>query len=124
MTNGAGPDIFEDFKMGLELLKRYPVMVAPPLIAMVVAVILLGVYGGGVGAMFVVGGMAAGGPGVIGAVVGSLILGLVMFALTMLINLISHAVVVVMARDALAGHEPSMRDAYGAVMARLGDVVM
>ena len=33
-------------------------------------------------------------------------------------------VVVVMARDALAGREPSMGDAYGAVMGRLGDVVV
>jgi membrane-anchored glycerophosphoryl diester phosphodiesterase (GDPDase) len=124
MTNGAGPDIFEDFKVGLELLKRYPVMVAPPLIAMVIAVVLLLVFGGGVGAMMVVGGMTAGGPGMAGAVVGSILFGLVFFALAMLINLICHAVVVVMARDALAGREPSMGDAFGAVIARLGDVVV
>ena len=124
MTNGAGPDIVADFRSGFELLKRYPVMVAPPLIAMVVVFVLLFLLGGGVGAMFMVGGMTAGAPGMAGAMLGGLLFGLVFFALAMLINLISHAVVVVMARDALAGREPSMGDAYGAVMGRLGDVVV
>jgi hypothetical protein len=124
MTNGAGPDIVADFKMGLELLKRYPIMVAPPLIAMAVVFVLMLLLGGGVGAMFLAGGLTAGGPGMAGAMVGGMLMMLVFFALTLLINLVSHAVVVVMARDALAGREPSMGDAYGAVMAQLSDVVV
>jgi hypothetical protein len=124
MTNGAGPDIVADFRLGFDLLKRYPIMVAPPLIAMVVVLALMFVLGGGVFAMFMAGGLTAGGPGVAGAMVGGILMGLVFLALTMLINLVSHAVVVVMARDALAGREPSMGDAFNAVTGRLSDVVV
>jgi len=49
---------------------------------------------------------------------------LVFIAVSMLVNLISSAVVVVMAKDALGAREPSMGDAFAAVMARLTDVVV
>jgi hypothetical protein len=124
MTNGAGSDIVADFRLGFDLLKRYPIMVAPPLIAMAILFVLMLLLGGGVFAMFAVGGLTAGGRGMAGAMLGGMLLGLVFFALAMLINLVSHAVVVVMARDALAGREPSMGDAFDAVMARLSDVVV
>jgi len=124
MTNGAGSDIVGDFRLGLDLLKRYPIMVAPPLIAMVVVFLLMFVLGGGVFAMFAVGGLTAGGPGMAGAMAGGILMGLLFFALAMLINLVSHAVVVVMARDALADREPLMGDAFNAVTARLSDVVV
>jgi hypothetical protein len=111
MTNGSSSDIVADFRLGFDLLKRYPIMSAPPLIAMVVVFLLMFVLGGGAVAMFAVGGLTGGGPGMAGALVGSMLLGLVFFALALLINLVSHAVVVVMARDALASREPSMGDA-------------
>jgi hypothetical protein len=41
----------------------------------------------------------------------------------MVVNLVSSAVVVVMASDALTGRAPRMGEAYGVVVSRLGDVV-
>jgi hypothetical protein len=124
MTNGAGSDIVADFRLGFDLVKRYPIMVAPPLIAMVVVFVLALLFGGGAVVMFAAGGLTGREAGMAGAMLGGLLLGLAFFAVAMLVNLVSSAVVVVMARDALAGREPSMGDGFGAVMARLSDVVV
>ncbi len=124
MTNGAGSDIVADFRLGFDLVKRYPVMVAPPLIAMAVVFVLTFLFFGGAVTMFAVGGLSGRGAGMAGAVLGGALLGLLFFAVGMLVNLVSSAVVVVMARDVLAAREPSMADAFAAVLARLTDVVV
>jgi hypothetical protein len=124
MTNGAGSDIVADFRMALDLVKRYPVMVAPPLIAMAIVFVLTLLFFGGAATMVAVGGLAGRGAGVAGALLGGAFLFLVFFAVSMLVNLISSAAVVVMAKDALGAREPSMGDAFAAVMARLTDVVV
>ena len=124
MTNGTGSDIVADFRMGLDLVKRYPVMAAPPLIAMAVVFVLTLLFFGGAATMVAVGGLAGRGAGLAGAVVGGAFLFLVFIAVSMLVNLISSAVVVVMAKDALGSREPSLGDAFAAVMARLTDVVV
>lgn len=124
MTNGAGSDIVADFRMALDLVKRYPVMVAPPLIAMAIVFVLTLLFFGGAATMVAVGGLAGRGAGVAGALLGGALLFLLFFAVSMLVNLISSAVVVVMAKDALGAREPSMGDAFAAVMARLTDVVV
>ena len=124
MTNGAGSDIVADFRMALDLVKRYPVMVAPPLIAMAIVFVLTLLFFGGAATMVAVGGLAGRGAGVAGALLGGAFLFLLFFAVSMLVNLISSAVVVVMAKDALGAREPSMGDAFAAVMARLTDVVV
>jgi len=124
MTNGTGSDIVADFRMGLDLVKRYPVMVAPPLIAMAIVFVLTLLFFGGAATMVAVGGLAGRGAGVAGALLGGALLFLLFFAVSMLVNLISSAVVVVMAKDALGAREPSMGDAFAAVMARLTDVVV
>lgn len=124
MTNGAGSDIVADFRMALDLVKRYPVMVAPPLIAMAVVFVLMMLFFGGAATMIAVGGLTGRGAGVAGALLGGAFLFLVFFAVSMLVNLVSSAVVVVMAKDALGAREPSMGDAFAAVMARVTDVVV
>lgn len=124
MTNGAGSDIVADFRMALDLVKRYPVMVAPPLIAMAVVFVLMMLFFGGAATMIAVGGLTGRGAGVAGALLGGAFLFLVFFAVSMLVILVSSAVVVVMAKDALGAREPSMGDAFAAVMARVTDVVV
>jgi hypothetical protein len=120
----GGTDTLRDFLLGLDLVKRYPVMVTPPLIAMggiFVAAVLF--FGSAMG-LFAAGGLAGRGPGmVVGAVFGGAVLLLMFAGVALLINLVSSAVVVVMAHDALAARDPSLGAAYGKVMARLGDVV-
>ncbi|HEV8308846.1 MAG TPA: hypothetical protein VGW35_14390 [Methylomirabilota bacterium] len=123
MSNGAGSDIVGDFRLGLDLMKRYPVMAAPPLIAMALMFVLGLVFFGGALTIFAVGGLS-GGRGVAGAIVGGLLFSAVLAVVALLVNLVASAVVVIMARDALATREPSMGDALSAVMGRLGDVAV
>jgi hypothetical protein len=73
--------------------------------------------------LFAAGGLAGRGPGVMGAVLGSAFFIVLFLVVATLINLVSSAVVVVMASDALASRPPSLSVAFGRVMARLGDVV-
>jgi hypothetical protein len=113
----------KDFLLGIDLLKRHPQMVAPPLIALGVVFLVAVLFFGSAMSLFAAGGFAGRGPGIAGAVLGSAVLLLVFFAVAMLINLVSSAVVVVMANDALAAREPSLGAAYGMVIGRLGDVV-
>jgi len=124
MTNGSRPDIVADFRAAFDTLRQYPVIAAPPLIAMVVGFVLKLVFlGAGVG-MFAVGGAVGGAAGMAGALAGGLLLFLVFIVLVMLLNLVASAAVVVMARDAIAPREPSIGAAVDAVMARLGAVVI
>jgi len=120
-----GADTVADFLAGVDILKRYPVIVAPPLIAMGAVFVLAILFFGSAMGLFVAGGFAwrGRGPGMIGAAFGSVLLALVFLAAAMAVNLISSAVVVVMAGDVLAGRAPGLSGGYGRVMARLGDVL-
>jgi len=113
----------EDFLLGLDDLKRYPVIIAPPLIAMGVVFAVVILFFGGAMGLFAVGGITGRRAGMMGAAVASTVLFLVFVGVATLIHLVSSAVVVVMAGDALATREPSLTASYHAVMARLGDVV-
>jgi hypothetical protein len=98
-------------------------MIAPPLIAMAVVVVAAFLLFGGAISIFALGGFAGRRPMVAGAAFGTAVLFLLGAGAAMLVNLVSSAVVVVMAKDALAGRAPVMGAAYGVVMTRLGDVV-
>ena len=119
----GGADIVGEFSLGARLLGQHPVMIVPPLIAMAVVFVAAFLLFGGAISMFAVGGFAGRRPMVAGAVLGTAVLFLVCAGVAMLMNLVSSAVVVVMAKDALAGRAPSMSAAYGVVVTRLGDVV-
>jgi hypothetical protein len=114
-----------DFLAGIDALKRYPAIVAPPLIAMCVVFALAILFFGSAMGLFVMGGFAwrGRGPGMIGAAFGTVLLALAFLAAAMMVNLISSAVVVVMAGDVLAKRTPSLTGGYGRVVARLGDVL-
>jgi|RhiMetdeSRZDD1v2_1073273.scaffolds.fasta_scaffold112417_6 hypothetical protein len=124
MSNGSRPDIVADFRAAFETLKRYPVIAAPPLIAMAVGFVLKLVFLGAGAGMFVVGGAVGGSAGMAGALASGLFLFLIFIVLVMLLNLVAHAAVVVMARDATASREPSIGTAVDAVMSRLGSVAI
>ncbi len=124
MTNGPRPDVVADFRTGFDTIKRYPVIAAPPLIAMVIGFLLKWVFLGAGAGMFLVGGAVGGAAGVAGAVAGGLMLFLVFIVLVMLLNLVASAAVVVMARDANTSREPSIGAAVDAVTSRLGAVVI
>jgi hypothetical protein len=116
MTNGADSDIVSHFRAGLDVIKRYPVMALPPLAAQAIVFVLTLLFVGGAATAVVIGG----GAGLLGAFAG----GFVLMLVGGLLSLIASGVTVMMARDALAAREPSMGDAFAAVMARLGDVIV
>jgi hypothetical protein len=120
-----GSDTVTDFLVGLDVLKRYPVIVAPVLIAMGAVFVAGFLFFGSAIGLFAVGGLAGRGRGLgmIGAVFGSALLVLMFLAVATVVNLVSSAVVVVMAHDVLTARQPSLASAYGRVMTRLGDVV-
>ncbi len=126
MMSGAGSDIVGHFQAGFEALKRYPMLVLPPLAVHVLLFALLFlVLGGTIGMGAVMGGMAGGGAGAAAGGILGLLIGGVMLVLVMgLLSLVASGVVVVMAREALAAREPRIGDALGTVMARLADVVI
>jgi hypothetical protein len=124
MSNGAGSDIVADFRTGFETVRRHPVIVAPPLIAMAVGFVLKLVFIGAGAGMFIFGGVFGGPAGAAGALLGGVLLFFVFIVLVLLINLVASAAVIIMARDALAAREPSVGGALDVVMARLTDVVI
>lgn len=116
MTNGAGSDLVGHFRTAWEVLVRYPVMAVPPLAVQAVVFVLTLLFVGTAATAVAVGGMA----GMAGAMAGGFVLSIAGF----LLSLIASGVVIVMARDALAGREPSMGDALGVVMERFADVLV
>jgi hypothetical protein len=117
MTNGSGPDVVGGFREGLDVVRRYPALLVPP-VAVEVVLFLLGLLLlGGTAAMFAMGGLAG---GVVGAAGAALVFGVA----SLLLGLVASAVVVVMARDALGSREPGLGDAVGAVLGRFVDVVV
>ena len=117
MTNGARSDLVGHFQAGLDVLKRYPMLVVPPLAVQVLIVVLGLIFLGGAAGMAAVGGLAG---GVAGLVAG----GTLLMLLGGLLSLITSGVVILMARDALAGRDPVLGEALNAVLARLVDVVL
>ena len=117
MTNRAGSDAVSHFKAGWEVLKRYPVLLVPPLGAQVIVVVLAVLFLGSVAGLTVAGGLA-------GGLAGLLAGGALFMLLGGLLSLIASGVVIVMARDALAAREPVMVEALNAVIARFLDVLV
>lgn len=115
MTNVGASDILGHFRTALDVMKQYPVMVVPPLAAGAVMFMLTVLFAGGAAAAVVLGG----GAGLLGAFAAFFVFTLI----GGLVQLLASAVTIVMARDGLAGREPSLGNALGAVMARLPDVV-
>lgn len=117
MTGDAGSDIIGHFRAGWATLRRYPALVVPQIVAQAAVFGLTLLLVGAAATAFAIGGVAG---GVVGLVVGSLLFALLVGA----VSLVVSAIVIVMAKDALAGRDPSMGDALGVVMGRLGDVVI
>jgi hypothetical protein len=117
MAGDTAADIIEQFRASWDTLRRYPILVVPQIVAQAAVFGLTLVLVGAAATAFMVGGVAG---GVVGLVLGGLLFALVVG----LVSLVVSAVVIVMAKDALAGRDPSMGDALGAVMGRLGDVVI
>jgi len=126
MTSDAGSDVVGHFRAGFEAVKRHPILVLPPLAVHVLLVALLFfVWGGTMGMGALMGGALGGGHGAMAGGVAGFVAGGLLFALaTMLVSLVASGVVVVMARDALAGREPAVGDAVGAVVGRIADVAI
>jgi len=116
-------DLVADFSLAARLLGRHPVMIVPPLIAMAVVVVTALLLFGGALSLFGLGLFSGRRPVATGVAVGTALLFVIVGGVAMLMNLISSAVVVVMAKDALAGRAPTIGAAFGAVTARLGDVI-
>jgi hypothetical protein len=115
MTNVGASDILGHFRAALDVMTQYPVMVVPPLAAGALMFVLTVFFLGG--AAVAVG--LAGGAGLLGAFAAFFVFTLI----SGLLHLVASAVTILMARDGLAGREPSLGNALGAVMARLTDVV-
>jgi hypothetical protein len=124
-AGGAG-DVVGHFRVAYETVVRYPVLIAPPLVVGVLGFALLFFIGGGATVMgALMGGVMGGGQGAAAGGLAGLVLGALLVAVVMgLLWLLSSGMVVVMARDALAGREPVLGDALSAVVGRLGAVVV
>jgi hypothetical protein len=116
MANGGGSDIVAHFKTGIDVMKQFPATALPPLVVQVLMAVLTIAFIGGAVTAVAVGGAA----GVAGALMG----GAVFMLITALLSLISAAVTVIMARDAVAGRTPSIGDALNVVAGRLVDVIV
>jgi hypothetical protein len=126
MTNGSGSDLVKHFQAGFDTLKRYPILIVPPLaVHVLIFVLILLVVGGTAGIGFLMGGLMGGRAGATaGGMAGLALGGLVFMVLTILLSLIAAAVVLVMAREGLARREPDLGAGWAAVQARLGPVVV
>ncbi len=126
MAGVAEGDLVGHFRVAYETVIRFPVLVAPPLVVGILGFALLFFIGGGAAVMGgLLGGVMGGGEGIAAGGVAGLVLGLLAFGLVMgVLWLLSSSMVVIMARDALGGREPVLRDALAAVVRRLGAVVV
>lgn len=114
--DGTAEEFVAHFRAGLETLRRHPVLALPPLVIQLLVFLLTLAAVGAAAAGAIFGGLA----GLGGALLGALAVGLVVGIL----SLVALGVVVVMAREALAGREPALGDAVGHVVARLADVLI
>jgi hypothetical protein len=119
-------DVVAHFRAAYETVVRFPLLIAPPLAVAVLGFLLFLFIFGGVAGLGALGGWIQGGGegALIGGLVG-LVLGLLVFMLVMgIVWLLSSGMVVLMARDALAGREPVLADGFSGVVGRLGAMVM
>lgn len=123
MTDGL--DIVEQFRRAFQTLVRFPLLVAPPLVVGLLPFALLVFVGGGAAMMgAAVGGVMGGGRGMAAGGLAGLAVGMALFGLLLgFLWILSSSIVVVMAAEALAGREPGLGDALGAVVGRVGPVV-
>ena len=125
MTNSGGSDVVGHFQAGWEALRRYPMLIVPPLAVHVLGVLLLLLWGGAIGMGALMGALMGGGGGAAaGGIMAALAGGVLLWLSAVLVSLIAWGVVIVMARDGLAGREPMIGAAVGAVAGRLVDVVV
>lgn len=117
MANGTGPDVIEHFKEGVQAIRRYPMLIVPPLAVQVVVFGLALVVLGGAAGMAMLGGMT-------GGIVGLLTGGAVLMLVGGLLSLLASGVVIVMAREALAARQPGLGEALRAVSGRFADVLI
>ncbi len=125
MTNATNGDLIGHFRVGYEAVIRFPILIAPPIAVAVLGFVLFFLLGGSAAVIgAAMGGLFGGGGGVAAGGMAGFVLGVFMFGLVMaVLGLLSSAVVVVMAREALAGREPTVAEALGTVVGRLGAVV-
>jgi hypothetical protein len=125
MTNGS-PDIVAFFKSGFETVKRHPILLLPPLaVHVLLFVLIFFVWGGTMGVGALMGGVMGGGGGAVaGGALGFVAGALLFMVVSTILSLLASGVVVLMANDALAGREPSVGGAVGAVMGRAADVLL
>jgi hypothetical protein len=126
MASGTDGDLVGHFRTAYETLVRFPILIAPPLVVGILGFALLFFIGGGATVMGgLLGGAFGGGEGMAAGGVAGLVLGLLAFGLVMgVLWLLSSGMVVIMARDALAGREPVLADALAAVVGRLWAVTV
>ena len=123
---GGADDIVGHFRLAYQTVVGFPVLIVPPLAVAVLGFLLLFFIGGAVAVIgALVGGAMGGGHGAAAGGIAGLVLGMVLFGLVMgVLWLLSSGMVVVMARDGLAGREPALGDSFAAVVGRLGAVVV
>jgi hypothetical protein len=126
MASVTDGDVVGQFRLAYGTAVRFPVLVVPPLLVGILGFALLFFIGGGATVMgALMGGVVGGGEGAAAGGIAGLVLGVLLFGTVMgVLWLLSSGMVVVMARDALGGREPVLGDAFAAVAARLGAIVV
>jgi hypothetical protein len=126
MASVTDGDVVGHFRLAYQTVLRFPVLIAPPILVGILGFALLFFIGGGatvLGALM--GGAMGGGHGAAFGGIAGLVLGVLVFGLVMsVLWLLSSSMVVLMARDALGAREPVLGDAFGAVMKRIGAVMV
>jgi hypothetical protein len=125
MTGESG-DMVGHFRAGMEVVRRYPILIVPPLAVQVIVFALTVLFlGGGLGMGMLLGGMMGGMPaGAAGGIAGLVAGGLLLIVLSGFLSLVASSVVVVMARDALASRPPAFGPALDVALGRLLDVLV
>jgi hypothetical protein len=125
MTGESG-DLVGHFRAGVDVVRRYPILIAPPLAVQVIVFVLALLFlGGGFGIGMLLGGAMGGMPaGAAGGVVGMMAGGLLLMVLSGFLSLVASSVVVVMARDALTSRPPTFGPALDVALGRLFDVLV
>jgi membrane-anchored glycerophosphoryl diester phosphodiesterase (GDPDase) len=126
MASVSDGDVVGHFRLAYQTVLRFPILIAPPILAGILGFALLFFIGGGgaiMGAMM--GGAMGGGHGAAAGGIAGLVIGVLVFVLVVsVLWLLSSSMVVLMARDALGAREPVLGDAFSSVLGRLGAVAV